>query len=467
MLLRILSVLFLAGTWICGPLFAAVDGAGSVLPPKRTAQPRPPDTGDGQIEAVEKYEKDPAVEKLSVGVVIQAVWHEDAAYVSRDPSADGPGYNEWDFNCEYGGHFTTRIYKIPQLFHSPKIVVPQTSFTLYSKKITGSATLRDKYSHLVSSNVKFIPSPSIVTGQEKPSPNPFENLVDNSTFQMDFTLSGGVLTPMAGTAPMASLTPFMAIMRPQGAFDMASMNPVQALLDPTVLTNKMKTTYFKLPITIDGFSLNQMKKGPVTKKISDSASGPGLVGSVPHTSGELHCSFDMTVTVFLKNADGGYDPNQKEPGPYVPDGPGTGGPGIVGKKGGSDPGTKPSAEGKRPATFLRDGDASAENAGAGATTLAKAIRILIRALRDMEIQKDAAHFMGADYQNLPVARKRGLLYYFIDEAKKEGVTIRKGAPFYFDGLNGTYSAQPGLSSEKFVKTLTNLIVRENDWTEQA
>jgi len=80
---------------------------------------------------------------------------------------------------------------------------------------------------------------------------------------------------------------------------------------------------------------------------------------------------------------------------------------------------------------------------------------------------DAGNFMGLDYKNLPTGRQRGLLYYFIDEAKAEGVMIRKGAPFYFNKLAVVYDAQPGLLSGTFVETLTNSITGENDWTEQA
>lgn len=460
------AILLLASLAFCGALFAGIQGAPSVLPPKHTTEPQIPETGEGQIEPIDQYENDSSVEKLSIGAVVQAVWHEDASYINRDPSSDSPGYHQWDFDIEYGGHFTTRIYKIPRVLQPAKVVIPKTTFTLYAKKITGSAILQDKDSRLVSTNVEVVPSISIVTGQEKMSENILNNLSD-SFFQIDLSLSGGVVTPTAGLARMAVLTPFMAIMRPQGALEMAGMNPAQVLLNPTALMDKMKTTYFKLPILIDGFSINQLKNGPVTQKISDRMSGPGLIGTAPYTTGQLNCAVDVSVTLYLKAVDGGgYDPNKKESGPYVPEGAGTGGPGKVGPSSTSDTGAIPSRDGKRPAT-LSNGSAGSQNAGTRPTVLAKAVRILNRALRDMEIQNDAGNFMGLDYKNLQVARKRGLLYYFIDEGRAEGVSIRKGAPFYFNKLNATYNAPPGLSSGRFVDTLTNLIVTENDWTEQA
>ena len=400
------AILLLASMAFCGVLFAAIQGAPSVLPPKHTTEPRIPETGDGQIEPIDQYENDSSVEKLNVGAVVQAVWHEDASYVNQDPSSDSPGYNQWDFDIEYGGHFTTLIYKIPRVLQPAKVVIPKTTFTLYAKKITGSAIIQDKHSRLVSTGAEVMPSPSIVTGQEKMSENVLNNLTD-SFFQMDFALSGGVVTPTAGLARMAVMTPFMAIMRPQGALEMAGMNPAQVLLNPTALMEKMKTTYFKLPILIDGFSVNQLKNGPVTKHISDRMSGPGLMGTAPYTRGQLNCAVDVSVTIYLKAADGGYDPHKKE-GPYVPEGPGTGGPGTVGKKGESDPAAKPPANEKRPAT-LSTGNAGSQNSNTDPAILAKAVRILNRALRDMEIPKDAGNFMGLDYKNLPAARKRGLL----------------------------------------------------------
>ena len=121
---------------------------------------------------------------------------------------------------------------------------------------------------------------------------------------------------------------------------------------------------------------------------------------------------------------------------------------------------------------MMTGDAGPRNAGASSAVLAKAVRILNRALRAMQIPKDAGNFMGLDYKNLPTGRQRGLLYYFIDEAKAEGVMIRKGAPFYFNKLAGRKRLdRTGLTCGKGWKQVTvpkNLIrdrriQRESSW----
>lgn len=70
---------------------------------------------------------------------------------------------------------------------------------------------------------------------------------------------------------------------------------------------------------------------------------------------------------------------------------------------------------------------------------------------------------GTDYQKLNKADKVQLITKFIQDVKKEGVTVSKEASFYCQKLDRLYSRKPNLLTEPLWKILKTAMIMEYDW----
>lgn len=70
---------------------------------------------------------------------------------------------------------------------------------------------------------------------------------------------------------------------------------------------------------------------------------------------------------------------------------------------------------------------------------------------------------GNDYLKLNKSDRFKLVTSFINDVKKEGVTISKGATFYCKKLDSLYARKPNLLTEPAWKVLKTSMIMEYDW----
>ncbi len=415
---------------------------------------------DNKIKLIDKNEKDCDAgkgERFDIGVIIQANWHENATYVI--PTQEGPSYTRWNYNCEYIARPTTRVYLMRDAFKS-RLEVAETSFMIYPKDITGTYAVGKS---IVADGVKSTPGPSGISGGADKDVNPLAN-----NFHLDMVLTG-LVSPTYKGVPMVTITPFMAALEPDAAMEISKMGPQQKIISSPVFTEKFNRAFFKAPIRIEGLSIERLQKGPITKNISDSRSGPGLMGKTVSAAGSMTCSFDITVSVYLKRTqDDGYVPSEGD-GWYGSEAPkggeGDGGPGTVKPATPSEPQTpnKPTRNGGVPGST-----GNAPETDRVRDVKVKARRMLDRALRDLNLfNQNSSNFFGKDYMGLNESMRKKLLGFFIRAGVEEWVTVSKSPEYYSGKLTAFYNSHRNLEAQPFLDVLLTLIIMEYDWTEEG
>jgi hypothetical protein len=71
---------------------------------------------------------------------------------------------------------------------------------------------------------------------------------------------------------------------------------------------------------------------------------------------------------------------------------------------------------------------------------------------------------GRDWQKFGQKTKEQLVSSFMQQMKKEGVTIKKSAVFYYKKLDSLYVKKPNLLPEPVWKVLKTAIIMERDWS---
>jgi hypothetical protein len=71
---------------------------------------------------------------------------------------------------------------------------------------------------------------------------------------------------------------------------------------------------------------------------------------------------------------------------------------------------------------------------------------------------------GKDWQKIGNKAKEQLVSSFIQQMKKEGVTISKSAVFYCKKLDSLYVKKPNLLTEPVWKVLKTAMIMERDWS---
>ncbi|MCX5666220.1 MAG: hypothetical protein NT036_04160 [Candidatus Omnitrophica bacterium] len=480
--------ILLSALLIAGGLFAQTQGVKpkSVLAPAGTTsfkEPSPEDMAkDNKVNFIDQDEKDcdsGKGERYDIGFILYANWYEKAAYTSRDPNYDRPTYTVWNYKCAYISRFTTRVYLMSEPTGGSKVEVATSNFKIYPKNITGSYVLSDAHGRMASTGAKVGDALGAISCDHPPEAIPLgvmpaasvkAPLNDKINFNLDMTLVG-LFYPICNGIPAVTITPFMATLEPDAALRIANLAPSQKLFSSPIFVEEYNRAFFKAPLKIENLSIARLKIGPITRTISDVKTGKGLIGKMPYTTGSMNCSFDITVTAYLKRIqDDGYVPGQPSSpwynsGEPPQGGEGPGGPGNVKSPQPPEKETPKQSSGKGKAPGLTGNPPETDRVR---DVKAKAKRMLDRALRDMNlINKNSSNFLGKDYTGLNESARKKLLGLFIRAGTEEWVTISKSPEYYADKFVAFYNSHKNLESQPFLDVLLTLIIMEYDWSEEG
>lgn len=74
---------------------------------------------------------------------------------------------------------------------------------------------------------------------------------------------------------------------------------------------------------------------------------------------------------------------------------------------------------------------------------------------------------GSDYIKMSKRQRARIVTMYEEEARKQGVIIRKEPVFYCKGLDAFYEKNPGMKKEPVTKVLKTLIIMEYDWQQKG
>src|SRR3989338_2803266 len=83
------------------------------------------------------------------------------------------------------------------------------------------------------------------------------------------------------------------------------------------------------------------------------------------------------------------------------------------------------------------------------------------------INSFAQELTGKDYLKMSYRQRPSTIAGYINQAKRDGVTIKNSPVFYCKKLDAFYAQHPPLTKESLVITLKTLIIMEYDWHEKG
>lgn len=93
--------------------------------------------------------------------------------------------------------------------------------------------------------------------------------------------------------------------------------------------------------------------------------------------------------------------------------------------------------------------------------------VIVACIAVAAAEAGAASATGAEYLKLSKRQRVDMVKAYKDQAKKEGVTIKKEPIFYCKSLDAFYRKHPDMKKEPLANVLKTLIVMEYDWDQKG